>query len=118
MALVFYTQRDIANMDRDNIPEEFINYFDGLSEEGKKRIIEARPDLAAALLKKDVIEMAVSTIYNDDDVLDSVVVEPENEHLLIADVAETDVIEEKDEIDLSTLEPDPLTPFIKEEKEE
>lgn len=49
MALVFYTQRDIVNMDVNNIPEEFVNYFDGLSEEGKKRIIDARPDLATVL---------------------------------------------------------------------
>ncbi len=49
MALVFYTQRDIANIDANNIPEEFVNYFDGLSEEGKKRIIDARPDLASVL---------------------------------------------------------------------
>ena len=49
MALVFYTQRDIANIDANNISEEFVNYFDGLSEEGKKRIIDARPDLAAVL---------------------------------------------------------------------
>lgn len=49
MALVFYTQRDIANMDADKITEEFVNYFDGLSDNGKKRIIDARPDLAFAL---------------------------------------------------------------------
>lgn len=49
MALIFYTQRDIANLDANNIPEEFINYFDGLSEDGKKRILEVRPDLATVL---------------------------------------------------------------------
>lgn len=47
MALIFYTQKDIAKMDVNNLPEEFVNYFDGLSEDGKKRIIEARPELAS-----------------------------------------------------------------------
>jgi len=97
MALVFYTQRDIANMDIDNIPEEFINYFDGLSKEGKKRIIETRPDLAVVLGKKDVIDISGGNNFDIDNVGDSSVIESENEHLLTTDVVENDVIEEQDE---------------------
>ncbi len=49
MALNFFTQRDIDSMDVNDIPEEFINYFDGLPDARKAAIIESRPDLADAL---------------------------------------------------------------------
>lgn len=49
MALNFYKQRDIDAMDAKNIPEEFINYFDSLSEERKQEILQSRPDLAEGL---------------------------------------------------------------------
>jgi len=104
MALVFYTQRDIANMDVNNIPEEFINYFDGLSEEGKKRIIEARPDLAVVLVKKGETEMTDITNLDNDEELDAVVLETENEHLMANDVVGTDVTEEQDKIDAEIME--------------
>lgn len=49
MALSFFTQRDIDSFDVNNIPEEFINYFNGLSDERKAGIISSRPDLATTL---------------------------------------------------------------------
>lgn len=49
MGLVFFTQRDIDNFDVNNIPEEFINYFNGLSKDRQEEIILSRPDLSAAL---------------------------------------------------------------------
>ncbi|WP_027430179.1 helicase domain-containing protein [Lachnospira multipara] len=49
MGLVFFTQRDIDNFEVNNIPEEFINYFNGLSKERQEEIILSRPDLSAAL---------------------------------------------------------------------
>ena len=36
MALNFFKQRDIDEMDINDIPEEFINYLDTLDEAGKK----------------------------------------------------------------------------------
>lgn len=49
MALNFFKQRDIDALDAGNIPEEFINYFDSLSEDRKDEIIRSRPDLAEGL---------------------------------------------------------------------
>ena len=45
MALKFYKQRDIEEMDVSNIPDEFKRYFESLSYERKKEIYESRPDL-------------------------------------------------------------------------
>lgn len=53
-------------MDVNNIPEEFINYFDGLSEEGKRRIIDARPDLAAVLGLGTVNEPMEASVEESD----------------------------------------------------
>lgn len=50
MALNFFTQRDIDNFDVNDVPEEFINYFEGLPDERKEAILASRPDLTAVLL--------------------------------------------------------------------
>ena len=50
MALNFFTQRDIDNFDVNDVPEEFINYFEGLPDERKEAILASRPDLSAVLL--------------------------------------------------------------------
>ena len=49
MALKFFKQRDIDEMDASNIPDSFWGYFESLSQERKDEIISTRPDLAAAL---------------------------------------------------------------------
>ena len=49
MALILYTQKDIEDMNVNNISEEFRNYFDGLSDDEKKSIVELRPELALVL---------------------------------------------------------------------
>lgn len=49
MALNWFRQRDIERMDVNDIPEEFINYFESLDDNGKKALIGSRPDLAEAL---------------------------------------------------------------------
>ena len=49
MALILYTQKDIKDMDVNYISEEFRNYFDGLSDDEMKSIIELRPELALVL---------------------------------------------------------------------
>lgn len=49
MALNFFRQRDIERMDVNDIPEEFINYFETLDDSGKAALIGSRPDLAKAL---------------------------------------------------------------------
>ena len=49
MALVFYRQRDIEQMDADNIPEEFVNYFETLDDDRKAALLGNRRDLAMAL---------------------------------------------------------------------
>ena len=49
MALKFYRKRDIDLMDVNDIPEDFINYFETLDDNSKASLIGARPDLAEAL---------------------------------------------------------------------
>ncbi len=49
MGLVFFRQKDIDNFDVNNIPKEFINYFNGLSKERQEEIILSRPDLGSVL---------------------------------------------------------------------
>ena len=49
MALNFFKQRDIDEMDINDIPEEFINYLDTLDEAGKKGLLASRPDIAEVL---------------------------------------------------------------------
>lgn len=66
MALNFFTQKDIAHIDINNIPEEFINYFEDLNNIEKERIIEFRPDLVEALGYKKEETQLVSD-YNEND---------------------------------------------------
>ena len=49
MALNFFKQSDIDLMDVNDIPEEFVNYFDTLDDGGKAALVGERKDLAAAL---------------------------------------------------------------------
>ena len=49
MALNFFKQSDIDIMDINDIPEEFVNYFDTLDDGGKAVLLGGRKDLAAAL---------------------------------------------------------------------
>ena len=49
MALNFFKQRDIDEMDVNDIPEEFINYLETLDEAGKIGILASRPDIAKVL---------------------------------------------------------------------
>lgn len=58
MALNLFTQKDIERIDINDIPEEFINYFDDLNFIEKQRISELRPDLIKALgYKQEVPSM-------------------------------------------------------------
>lgn len=49
MALNFFKQRDIDEMDVNDIPEEFVNYLETLDEEGKVGLLGSRPDIANVL---------------------------------------------------------------------
>ena len=49
MALNLFTQKDIERIDINDIPDEFINYFDDLNSIEKQRISELRPELVKAL---------------------------------------------------------------------
>ena len=49
MALNFFKQRDIDEMDVNDIPEEFINYLETLDEAGKIGLLASRPDIAKVL---------------------------------------------------------------------
>lgn len=52
MALNFFKQRDIDEMDVNDIPEEFINYLETLDEAGKIGLLASRPDALNDLLRK------------------------------------------------------------------
>lgn len=49
MALNFFKQRDIDEIDVNDIPEEFINYLETLDEAGKIGLLASRPDIAKVL---------------------------------------------------------------------
>lgn len=49
MALKFFKQRDIDEMDINNIPEDFINILDSLDDEERIAMLESRPDIAEKL---------------------------------------------------------------------
>lgn len=49
MALSFFKQKDIDEMDINNIPEEFVNYFETLDDMAKLALLEKRPDIAKVL---------------------------------------------------------------------
>ena len=49
MALNFFKQRDIDEMDVNDIPEEFINYLETLDEAVKIGLLASRPDIAEIL---------------------------------------------------------------------
>ena len=65
MALNLFTQKDIERIDINEIPEEFINYFDDLNNIEKQRISDLRPDLAAALGYKETSSQISSTISEE-----------------------------------------------------
>lgn len=52
MALKFFSQKDIDNLTPETVSEDFLRYFNGLSEERRAGILEARPDLTEALTGK------------------------------------------------------------------
>lgn len=79
MALKFFKQRDIDEMDASNIPDSFISYFESLSQERKEEIISSRPDLAVGL--------GYSVIKPEEE---KVAVEAENSETNIADVKENE----------------------------
>lgn len=92
MALNFFKQRDIDEMDPYDIPDEFINYFDSLSNERKAEIIASRPDLAEGLgyvvsklqktttdNKKEDLSLDTNDLVEIDEGEGSVGVEDENE---------------------------------------
>ena len=64
MALNFFKQRDIDEMDVNDIPEEFINYLETLDEAVKIGLLASRPDIAEILgvsiedSNQDTVEMA------------------------------------------------------------
>lgn len=67
MALYLFTQKEIERIDINEIPEEFINYFDGLNNTEKQRISELRPDLTAKLGYEEVTMHTVYDFQDDDD---------------------------------------------------
>ena len=65
MALNLFTQKDIERIDINEIPEEFINYFDDLNNIEKQRISNLRPDLAKALGYREVTSQIIPALAED-----------------------------------------------------
>lgn len=93
MALKFFKQRDIDEMDAGNIPDSFVSYFESLSKERKEEIISARPELAiglgytiksedvAEVVSKDTSDSLVDDMVASLDDLEQSQVEPEDEDI-------------------------------------
>lgn len=71
MPLELFGRRYIESIDNTDIPEEFINYFEGIEYDAQKRIIESRPDLAEALGFKKTNDEENRIQNNDHDIEDS-----------------------------------------------
>ena len=84
MALKFYRQRDIDEMDVSNIPDDFKSYFDTLSDERKKEIYDARPELCEKLGYK--IEVT------SEEIIDLEQEETEQEELEIEKISKADYL--------------------------
>lgn len=83
MALNFFKQRDIDEMDASNIPDSFVSYFESLSQERKEEIINSRPDLAAGL-GYSVINTEKTTFIEEKVVPDESVLVSEDEKIIEA----------------------------------
>lgn len=94
MALNFFKQRDIDEMDVNDIPEEFINYLETLDEAVKIGLLASRPDIAEILgvsiedSNQDTVEMAQeaesklesSAVFEKEkDILNSEAAEPDDD---------------------------------------
>ena len=107
MALNFFKQRDIDEMDVSDIPEEFINYLETLDEAGKIGLLASRPDIAKILgvsvegSNQDTVNITddSSEIEQEDErSLESSVVFEEEQEILNSGDVELDV-DETEEVD-------------------
>ena len=73
MALNLFTQKDIERIDINEIPEEFINYFDDLNNIEKQRISDLRPDLARALGYQEETSQIIPVVAEDNDEEDEII---------------------------------------------
>lgn len=76
MALKFFKQRDIDEMDINNIPEDFINILDSLDNEERIAMLESRPDIAQKL---GVISSDADSVFVEETI-------SANEESLVADL--------------------------------
>ena len=122
MALNFFTQRDIENFDVNDVPEEFINYFEGLTYERKEAILASRPDLSAVLLHGQLEISDTSDVVIDSEDRDDTAENDENvistEDKVESADEQTDSLAEDayipnyyDGCDLTKLAEDKLIPF-------
>ena len=101
MALNFFKQRDIDEMDINDIPEEFINYVETLDEIGKVGLLASRPDIAIVLgvSIKDSNQDKAEMVQTEDSSLELSVISDEDHDGLGSENVELDddVTEEVDE---------------------
>ena len=101
MALNFFKQRDIDEMDINDIPEEFINYVETLDEIGKVGLLASRPDIAKVLgvSIKDSNQDKAEMVQTEDSSLELSVISDEDHDGLGSENVELDddVTEEVDE---------------------
>ena len=88
MAFKYFNIDAIRNIDADNISEDFISYYQGLSDEMRKEIREIRPDLVQAMEKnqendadligEDMADISDEPVIIDEETSeDAVAAEPE-----------------------------------------
>ena len=98
MAFKYFTIDEIRNVDADNISDDFISYYQGLSVEMREEIREIRPDLVQAMEKNH---------DNDDNLIDEDVEDTLDDPDMISE--EMDILDsESDEISTDDPESDDL----------
>lgn len=92
MALNFFKQRDIDEMDVNDISEEFINYLETSDEAGRIGLLASRPDIAEILgvSIEDGNQDTVETVQEDESKLESSAVFEEEQDILDSEDSEPD----------------------------
>lgn len=106
MALVFFKQSDIEAMDINDIPEEFVNYFESLDDDGKAALIGDRKDLAEVLgfVPENSTRGQSNITQSDDDTSDHVRRERLENDYFEDGSEEDEILEEAVTFDEHTLE--------------
>lgn len=128
MALNFFRQSDIEAMTPESVPQNFINYFNGLTEERKQAIITSNPLIAGVLgynketgseelpvIEKEIVDEVDDNddIYENSDLDDFSGYQEDDENGSIASDEDSQLEKNVyDDVDLESLNNKSLEPFV------